>query len=58
MHFKITGIEEIFSGVGEAPSVYTHEFTAITLNEVIPELEPFLRGCGYYLNLEWNNEQN
>lgn len=55
MRFKLQATEDIISGTGKAPSVYTHEFDCITLDEVLRETEQFLRGVGFFVyNIDYD----
>ena len=55
MKFKLQATEEMWSGLGGNEQTFTSEFSAVTLNEVVQQVEQFLRGCGYYLeNLDYD----
>lgn len=54
MKFKLIGTEEIWSGMGTAPAITTVEFEAEALQEVVMNMELFLKGCGFEIkSLSW-----
>ena len=63
MKFTLTCQHEKFSPYGtkltENGTKVTHEFSEISLEEILPEMESFLRGCGFYfegrLNITYDN---
>ncbi len=55
MRFNLTAFEDIQSGTGKVPSVYTSEFEAIALPDILQEIEQFLRGCGFHIyNIDYD----